>query len=194
MERLFQAQLITTFIAFSWLAMQAIHELGHVLLAYVTGGEVIKVALHPLILSRTDLGLNPHPSAVVWGGPVVGSALPALVWLLAAWRQFPGIYLFRFFAGFCLIANGLYIGIGSFLANGADPGVMLEHGSPRWVLICFGLLTSPLGLYLWHRQGRYFGLGESKGKVNHRAAFVSMVLLLSITVVELIYAGMTNFE
>src|SRR5437762_13456562 len=68
MKRLPQMLLILTFIGFSWLAMQAVHEMGHVLVARVTGGEVVKVALHPLIVSRTDLGENPHPLAVVWVG------------------------------------------------------------------------------------------------------------------------------
>jgi hypothetical protein len=51
MKRLLQILLIVTFIGFSWLAMQAVHEAGHVLVARLTGGEVIKVALHPLIVS-----------------------------------------------------------------------------------------------------------------------------------------------
>lgn len=65
MKRASQMLLILTFIAFSWLAMQVVHEFGHVLVARLTGGEVLRVALHPLIVSRTDLGENPHPLAVV---------------------------------------------------------------------------------------------------------------------------------
>ena len=121
MKRLTQVLLIVTFIGFSWLGMQVVHETGHVLVARLTGGEVIKVALHPLIVSRTDLGQNPHPLAVVWGGPLIGSGLPLLVLALAAAFRWPGLPLFRFFAGFCLIANGVYIGIGWLLADGADP-------------------------------------------------------------------------
>src|SRR6185369_4756478 len=121
MKRFPQVLLIVTFIGFSWLAMQIAHEAGHVLFARLTGAEVTKVALHPLILSRTDLGENPHPLAVVWGGPLLGCILPLLLFALAAAFRFPGVYLFRFFAGFCLVANGVYIGIGHFLAEGADP-------------------------------------------------------------------------
>ena len=104
MNRLLQALLVVTFIGFSWLAMQVVHELGHVLVASMTGAEVTKVALHPLIVSRTDLGENPHPLAVVWAGPIIGSALPLTAFGLAAACRLPGVYLFRFFAGFCLIA------------------------------------------------------------------------------------------
>src|SRR5436190_17007933 len=100
MKRFPQIVLILTFIGFSWLGMQVVHEAGHVLIASLTGGGVTKVALHPLIMSRTDLGKNPHPLAVVWGGPLIGSALPLLLFVSAAALRAPGAYLFRFFAGF----------------------------------------------------------------------------------------------
>ncbi len=189
-KRFEQAILIATFLAFSWLAMQAVHELGHVLAAWVTGAEVTRVALDPLIISRTDLGHNPHPAVVVWAGPVLGCLLPLLAFLTATACRAPGVYLFRFFAGFCLIANGAYIAVGPAVgpADGAvDSGVMMRHGSPRWVLIVFGLLTTALGLYLWHRQGRHFGLAEAKGQVSRRAAFVSASLLVAIVAVECMF-------
>jgi hypothetical protein len=43
---------------------------------------------------------------------------------------------------------------------------MRENGSPTGVLVFFGLLTLPLGLYLWHRQGPHFDLGAAKGTVS----------------------------
>jgi hypothetical protein len=166
--------------------MQVVHELGHVLLAWTTKGEVTKVALHPLIVSRTDLAENPHPLAVVWGGPILGCLLPLIAFGAASVSRAPGVYLFRFFAGFCLVANGVYIGTGWLLANGADPGVMTENGSPTWLLVAFGLLTPPAGLYLWHRQGRYFGLAEANGSVSIAAAVISAALLIILVAFELI--------
>ena len=184
MKRTEQTILIATFLAFSWLAMQAVHELGHVVGAWLTKAEVTKVALHPCIISRTDLGRNPRPSVVVWAGPIIGSVLPLLALFVARACRSPGVYLFQFFAGFCLIANGAYIAFGP--ADGAaDTGIMIQHGSPRWIMVLFGIFTAPLGLYLWHRQGRHFGLGEAKGKVSRHAAIVSASLLAAIAGVEL---------
>ncbi|MEI8196029.1 MAG: hypothetical protein WCI73_08985 [Phycisphaerae bacterium] len=187
MKRLLQILLIVTFLGFSWLAMQVVHESGHVLLAKLTGGQVLKVVLHPLVFSRTDLGENPHPLAVVWGGPLVGSLLPLLICGVAAALRLPGVYLMRFFAGFCLVANGAYIGAGRWLSEGADPWVMTEHGSPWWWLVLFGLITVPLGLYLWHRQGLHFGLGVAQGHVNKWAAITSTILLLALVGGELLW-------
>ncbi|SPE59236.1 conserved membrane hypothetical protein [Verrucomicrobia bacterium] len=185
MKRLTQAVLIVTFIGFSWLAMQVVHEAGHVVVAHLTGAKVIEVALQPLIVSRTDLGVNPHPLAVVWGGPAIGVLGPLLFFGVAAFCRLPWVYLFRFFAGFCLVANGVYIGAGWLLAEGADPGVMRQNGSPTWVLVLFGLVTAPLGLYLWHRQGPYFGLGPAKGQVSLRAALGSAALFAAVATIEL---------
>ena len=186
-KRIPQIFLIGTFVPFSWLAMQVVHELGHVLFGWATRAEVTKVALHPLIMSRTDLAENSHPLAVVWGGPLLGCVLPLVAFGAASISRVPGVYFFRFFAGFCLVANGVYIGTGWLLANGADPGVMIENGSPTWHLVAFGLLTFPSGLYLWHRQGRYFGLADANGYVSKLAAAISAALLVGLVAVELIH-------
>jgi hypothetical protein len=184
MKRLDQVVLIAAFVGFSWLAMQAVHELGHIVAAWATGAEVERVVLHPLTISRTDLGVNPHPGTVAWAGPIAGAILPLAAWA-AAWAcRAPGPYLFRFFAGFCLVANGCYIGAGSFQGIG-DAGVMLAHSSPQWTLVLFGLVTAPTGLCLWHGQGRHFGLGDAQGKVDRTAAAVAACLLLATVAAEL---------
>src|SRR5262245_27417775 len=120
--------LIVSTILGSWLGMQAAHELGHVAAARLTGGSVANVVLHPLKISRTDLDHNPHPLTVVWGGPLIGVLLPLLLWLVAESARLSGAFVFRFFAGFCLVANGAYIAGGSW-AHVGDCGEMLRHGS-----------------------------------------------------------------
>lgn len=121
--------LIASTLLGSWLGMQAVHELGHVSGAWVTGGKVQRVVLHPLTISRTDLAENPSPLAVVWAGPLLGSLLPILLWLVAAAAKMPGNFVLQFFAGFCLIANGVYISLGSFGRIG-DCGEMLRTAPP----------------------------------------------------------------
>lgn len=167
--------------------MQAVHEMGHVVGAWLTGGQVTQVVLHPLTISRTDVGPNPSPGWVVWAGPCFGCLAPVLLYAVARLIRLPGHYVLRFFAGFCLIANGLYIAGGSFEGIG-DCGVMLKHGSQPWQLWLFGAVTAPLGLWLWHNQGVYFGLGKAEGKVNRRVTVamccVSLLLLLNAFIVD----------
>jgi hypothetical protein len=168
--------------------MQAVHEFGHVAAAWVTGGQVVQVVLHPLTISRTELGDNPCPLLVVWAGPVLGCLLPLAAWGAAAALHCPWAFLLRFFAGFCLVANGGYIAGGAFGGLG-DAGVILRNGSPVWWLVVFGAATVPAGLWLWHRHGAHFGLGAASGKVSVAAAYTCLALLSLLVVLSLVVDG-----
>ena len=84
MARLVQIVLIVSMLSVTWLGLQIVHELGHVLGAWATGGQVQQIVLHPLAISRTDVSPNPRPLVERWAGPVVGVLLP-LVLLAIAW-------------------------------------------------------------------------------------------------------------
>jgi hypothetical protein len=185
MGRLYQLMLIGSTICGSWLGMQIVHELGHVLLAWLGGETVQRVVLHPLVLSRTDSSHNRYPMLVVWGGPVLGVLLPLGAFGISR-RVRPGVsYLFRFFAGFCLVANGAYLGVGVFERVG-DAGDLLRFGVPRWTLFVFGLVCAPLGLFLWNGLGCKFGLGDPKGVVDRRNAWCVLGLTLTIILFEIL--------
>ena len=170
MKRVHQSVLIGSTLIGSWLGMQAIHECGHVLGLRLTGGSVQRVVLHPLTISHTEASANPHPLVVVWAGPVLGDLKHLLLWGLIRVTGTAIGFLVRFFAGFCLIANGAYLGFGS-LGGIGDCGELLRHGASNWELWLFGLLTIPIGLFLWHNQGTDFGFGTAQGRVNIRLAY-----------------------
>jgi hypothetical protein len=179
MNRLHQGVLILSTLALSWLLMQAVHESGHVAGAWFTGGKVARVVLHPLTISRTDLAENPQRLIVVWAGPLVGVLLPLAAWGVAVGLRWSGVYLLRFFAGFCLIANGAYLGAGTFDGIG-DAGELLRHGARPWQLWLFGAVAVPAGLALWHRLGPWFGLGRARGEVSRAAAYGSLAALVVV--------------
>lgn len=185
MNRFFQVLLIASFLPFCWLGFMAVHELGHVLMGVATGGTIQKVVIHPFAISRTDISPNPSPSMVTWAGPVLGVLIPLAMWSLFWKLKLPGDFLARFFAGFCLIANGAYIAFGS-LGQIGDAGDLLRYGAGKWLLWIFGVVTIPLGLFLWNGLGANFGLGASKGEVNPKAAYTSAVLLVVTFIVTYI--------
>jgi hypothetical protein len=135
-----------------WLGMMAVHEAGHVLHAWASGGVVAAVRVPPAGFSITELSSNPRPRFVAWGGPVWGSILPLAAW--AVWRaaRWRGVRGAQFFAGFCLVANGAYLGVGAFTRAG-DAGDLLKRGTPASVLVVVGGVAVSAGLYLWHRLG-----------------------------------------
>lgn len=176
-ERILGAILAGTTCAASWLAMMVVHECGHVLNALLSGGHVSHVELHPLAISRTDLSENPHPLFVAWGGVVWGTALPLELWVIIrkCWKRFA--FLFQYFAGFCLIANGAYVGTAVVMPVG-DSEDLLRLGAPMWLLIGPGMLAAVGGLALWNGLGANFGSG---GRVVDRQALcVSSLALIML--------------
>ncbi len=184
MKRCHQVILILATIAASWLLMMVVHELGHVVHAWISGGTITRVVLHPLVISRTDVAPNPQPLLVAWGGVIWGCVIPLALWGVLQWMKSRFAPVARFFAGFCLIANGAYIAGGVFGRHG-DAGDMLDHGSPAWVLIVVGTPLAAAGLFLWHHLGPHFGLGEANGEVDKTVAWSMLILLVAVVLAEL---------
>jgi hypothetical protein len=175
---------IVATVLFSWLAMMIVHEFGHVWHAWLSDGVVKKVVLHPLAISRTDVEPNPQPLFVVWGGLVWGCVLPVLAYGVARVIGLSIWPALAFFAGFCLIANGAYLGVGVWHPVG-DAAELLQHGTPRWGLACFGIVTVASGFWLWHGLGPHFGIGRKGETVRWTKALVMAAIVLVVVLVEL---------
>lgn len=145
----------------SWYAMQAVHELGHVIAALATGGSVRHVALPLIGFSRTDVAPNPRPLWVAWAGPMTGVLLPLVVWYALRLVRSRDFKPARFFVGWCLVCNGAYLGLG-WIDRIGDTGDLLRHGAAVWQLIAFGTLCTAAGLWCWHGLGPWMGLAEPK--------------------------------
>lgn len=187
MQRLNQILFVASVLAISWLAMMAVHELGHVIGAVATHGHVTNVVLHPMAISRTDVQPNPNPAVVVWLGPIVGCLLPIGLLLLIPFRWGILRNFATFFAGFCLVANGAYIAVGSFDHVG-DCGEMLRTGTPLWVMIACGIVTILAGLSLWHQLGSVKRFLRNPGMITARIAWAFVAMSVAIVVAEVLLA------
>jgi hypothetical protein len=152
MRQIIRILLACAAVYLAWIAMMIFHESGHALHALVSGGKVERIILPPFGFSRTDLSANPHPQWVAWGGAIWGCLLPLMI-LAIAHATARGLRTVRAFAGFCLIVNGAYLGLGPTMTAG-DGHDLLRHGAPTWSLIAFGILALGGGLYLWHLATR----------------------------------------
>jgi hypothetical protein len=185
MQRFHQLLFAACLIALCWYAMLAVHELGHVLGAAVTAARIVRVVLNPLAISRTEVSPNPQPAVVVWLGPIAGCAIPLVALAGIAigprrWRMVRPIA--RFFAGFCLIANGVYISLGSFWQVG-DAGEMLRTGTPQWAMLAFGAVAIAVGFYLWHTLGSLKKFFARPTLVTPPMAYVAAATLVAALVV-----------
>ena len=89
--------------------------------------------------------------------------------------------------GFCLLANGAYIGFGAF-DNVADCGEMLQHGSPIWLLLAFGAIAICVGFYLWHRLGSVKEFLANPSLVSPGIAYTLLVGLVVMLAVEFAFS------
>ena len=165
-----------------WLGMMAVHEFGHVLGAWLSGAKVERLVLNPLGFSRTDVVGGQWPRLVIWMGPVIGTAIPALLWLVA--HRSRTAYVFRFFAGVCLISNGVYFA-SVFVQPIGDTADLLRAGESPWLMILFGLPCIAAGLACWSGLAPSFGFGKEAKEVSPRVALGVLTLLVVIVVVEL---------
>ena len=161
------------------------HEAGHVVGAWVTDGQITRVVLHPLAISRTDVNPNPRPAIVVWAGPGLGCLFPVLTWLVVQWFWPRAAYLVRCFAGFCLVTNGAYVGVGS-LASVGDARVMLKTGSAPWAMWLFGMTACATGLWVWHGLGKQFGFSANGIRPPASHAWWCSGLLGTVVLLELL--------
>lgn len=173
--------LLVAIVPACWLGMMAVHELGHVFAAWLVGAKVERVILHPLAFSRTDVAGSNWPRLIVWMGPLVGMTMPMTLWLAARAMCLTVTFLFQFFAGFCLLANGAYLASVLFEPVGDTADLLRLGESP--VLIClFGLPCMIAGVMMWSGLASSFGWGPSAKDVSPRVA-VGVVLVLVVMVV-----------
>jgi Peptidase M50B-like len=185
-NRQLRTLLIVATLGMSWLSMQGVHEFGHMLHAWTSGGRVTRVVLAPLEISRTDVSPNPHPMLVAWGGPVWGCVIPVGLWVAVRAARWPRAWWLRFFAGFCLVANGAYLLAGAFFPVG-DAESLIRAGTPTMALVAFGAATIIPGFALWNGLGTHFGFaGKSSPAVpiDRRAAYGATAAFAAILVAE----------
>jgi hypothetical protein len=163
--------------------MMAVHELGHVMGAAMTGGTVQRCVLYPLTISRTDVSPNPRPVIVVWMGPIVGCVLPLVALACVPLRFRCTRLAAQFFAGFCLIANGAYLAVG-WMDRVGDCGEMLRNGVPVWWLLAFGGVAIPVGLGLWHGLGSVRHFLATPSLITWRMAYCAAAVLAVIIACE----------
>lgn len=123
--------------AFGYNAATALHELGHVLAAWMTGGRVQALHLHPFTTSYTNISPDPSPllthAAGVTLGPLAGLACIALG------RRFEGTYAVPLYTtGVATFAtSGIYLVVGT-LTGAGDARVLLDLGMPALGLLLAG--------------------------------------------------------
>ena len=156
--------------AFGFNAAHAIHELGHALATWATGGCVTRLMLHPFSWSKIFYGSPPTcPLLVEWAGVVFASACGLL--LLALIRRWRGVWTVPLaMTGLCtLVVNGLYLTVDCLFLAGGDATSIVSLGTPRPFVLLAGVGLTALGLVVGHLLLPRIGLAATDGIVSRIA-------------------------
>jgi hypothetical protein len=150
--------------AIGYNAAVAVHELGHALSLWITGGAVARITLAPFSKSFTYYGSLPaFPLFTAWAGLAFSSAVGLL--LLACfwtWRSFWNFPLMMI--GLCAMAvNGLYFTIDSLLLAGGDATHIILLGTPRPLVLAVGTGLTLLCLIVGYLLLSRFVLAPTDG-------------------------------
>lgn len=117
-----------------------LHELGHALGYWISGGSVIAIVMEAPAPTGYVRGSSADPRPVVWGGVVFGSFVALVPRAIARYvaPKSPVSFTALMVASFCLAHNGLYLFVGGIVPFGDALG-MIDLGAPRWLLILLGL-------------------------------------------------------
>lgn len=130
----------------SWCVMTFTHELGHLLAGWSTGGTLREADLLPWHLPHSRFEPDPIPLATLWGGPILGAAIPLAVAAACSTSHT------RFIASFCLLANGIYLAAAWIWPDRwLDTSRLLDAGAPPATIAIFCAATIPNG-YIGLRQ------------------------------------------
>ncbi|MCC6969309.1 MAG: hypothetical protein IT434_03735 [Phycisphaerales bacterium] len=184
--------IIAILLAASWYAMMLVHECGHVIAAWSTGSHVEAVRVPWLGFSQTIVPTTDWPRVVAASGAALGSALPFLAWLtircMPRIRRGTACAIARYFAGFCLLANGVYVGCAVLLPVG-DTEDLVRMGVPAWTLTVIGWPIAAAGVAMWNGMAKSIG---TRARIDGEIVGITLMDAVTCMVCVLALVGLVN--
>lgn len=117
-----------------------LHELGHAVAMWVTGGQVERITINPFSWSYTYYASAPlFPIVTSWAGVVMGTVFAVLLLLISGLLNNQYLLLLLMITNVVAAAqNGLYLLIDSLLLIGGDATHLIALGVSKIVLIGVG--------------------------------------------------------
>lgn len=134
--------------SFGWAYGTVLHELGHAIAVWATGGVVQEITINPLSWSYTFYsGVINYPQLVTWSGLILGSAMGLFIFFLV--RKWTSYFLVPFlFLGLApLLLGGGYYLVDTFVSTTGDAYSLIQAGVSKYIVLSVAFITLALGTY-----------------------------------------------
>lgn len=115
-----------------------LHEVGHAIAFWCTGGSVMRISVHPFSWSYTYGASSLHPQLVTWAGALFGIVCGLSLLFSVRLSKSPWLTPVVVTALCALLVNGLYLGVDAVMRGGGDGTSLARMGTPVWLLMFFG--------------------------------------------------------
>lgn len=174
-------------------ASTVLHELGHAIAYWTTGGTVEGIIIHPFSWSYCIPGsISDYPSFTTWGGVVFGT-LMGLLLVMAVWRwRGPYVILVIMTGVVSCIHNGGYLIYDCLTTSDGDATILISYGTSKLLIIAVGLFMMGIGVILAGICPALIGIGPNDGVKLRILVFSGGIL--PYTFVQFIYDLLYNKE
>jgi hypothetical protein len=169
----------------------ALHELGHAIVMWASGGVVDRIVLHPFTWSYTYYGSMPKYPILTSSAGIVFESVVALLLVGLAWRsrQQSWSLTFIMIGTVATVKAGLYALIDGIVFGGGDATSLIQLGMPATVIVGAGILLIGVGLLLAITGFRSIDFGSQDTLLGRAAVLEGGLLpyLLGIVLYHFIY-------
>jgi hypothetical protein len=169
-----------------WVLGIILHELGHAVSMWITGGVVDRITISPFSWSYTYYGSVPkYPNFTTWSGILIGSLFGLVILLAIARRPTPYLVPLVFTGVTPMLQGGGYYLIDTFISKEGDAASLIESGIPMTVVLGAAILIATMGVFFVIRFIYWNGI-DPGDKISQRA--LTLVLgMVPYFVLALIY-------
>lgn len=168
-------------LVFAQSASCVLHELGHAIAYWTTGGTIERIVIHPFSWSYVIPGsVTNYPNFTTWGGVVFGTIM-ALLLVAVVWRWRGPYVMPALLTGVvACIGNGYYLVCDYVAGTGHDAGSLVESGTPGAVVVIVGVALIGVGFCLAGIFIPLMGIRQGDGAVARVLVFAGALIPYAI--------------
>ena len=145
--------------SFAWVLGIVLHELGHAVAMWTTGGIVDRITITPFSWSYTYYGSTPkYPQFTTWSGALLGSLFGLIILFIIRNKPTPYSVPFLYLGIAPMLHGGGYYLLDTFVTKRGDAASLIRSGVPISVVLAVGFFLAVIGIFFLIKYFYWNGL------------------------------------